>query len=495
MHPLDWDEEEVVTRDRRWPRGTGLDRVTPKAPRIEIVGLDEPADSRNRRALPLPRIAGLPVDPTEEAVDDQAETNVHQRLTTRAATALLVQIAAGEIAPGEVDIAVDVPLEDIDGVEQDEVEEIDAADLESAPGIEPAEVAAFELPVIGEEPDTAPCREDEGSDEDGDDLPGLFDDSYDAIELETRRTAAARLLLTPLPTRMPLTPPRLAVPPPRLATPPPPLLAPATPPPPPIDDHVEDDEHRAHAWQRIDAQEDEAIAALIEAAPHREPKPLLLLEGYADLPDTWSLPRALPPPSAPPRTSSFAPLARSVAPSGFPPPRRARRPRRLLRPIATMVVAALAAFGGWWLAPTGDTRVVVMTVPAAEPAADAPADAPAARPGEATAPQAAAPASPPAAPEPAAPTVGHLAISVETVGARLLLVHKSSRERRVLAGPWPSTLDLDFGDYEVVATRFGHRAAVLRVHLDAAEPDARITVALAPAPRARRQKLEDIYEP
>src|SRR5687767_15808473 len=54
--PLDWDDDEVITRDRRWPRGTGLDRVARRSPRIEIFGLDAPDEPRSRRALPLPRV-------------------------------------------------------------------------------------------------------------------------------------------------------------------------------------------------------------------------------------------------------------------------------------------------------------------------------------------------------------------------------------------------------------------------------------------------------
>jgi hypothetical protein len=87
---------------------------------------------------------------------------------------------------------------------------------------------------------------------------------------------------------------------------------------------------------------------------------------------------------------------------------------------------------------------------------------------------------------------GRLHIEVATAGARVV-IDQRGRARRGVDGPFPADVDLPPGDYDVVAVRVGHRPGLYAVRLDAKNPEQTVRVELVPAPIAPAAPV-DIYE-
>ena len=74
--------------------------------------------------------------------------------------------------------------------------------------------------------------------------------------------------------------------------------------------------------------------------------------------------------------------------------------------------------------------------------------------------------------------VAKLHVAAE-VGADVWLRGSRGPARR-LKGPWPRVLELEPGDYELIAARYGYRSIVRPLHFDAARPSYRVNLQLTP---------------
>jgi hypothetical protein len=84
------------------------------------------------------------------------------------------------------------------------------------------------------------------------------------------------------------------------------------------------------------------------------------------------------------------------------------------------------------------------------------------------------------------PLTPRLTLDVEPADASVALRKLNSRERITHAGDWPRTLDVEAGEWEVTAFRYGYRAVARKVKLKDGEQKVKITL---------RPEPEDIYWP
>lgn len=84
---------------------------------------------------------------------------------------------------------------------------------------------------------------------------------------------------------------------------------------------------------------------------------------------------------------------------------------------------------------------------------------------------------------------GRLEVSLTTDGAQVWLRAGGGPPRR-LSGPFPSVLELEPGDYEVVASRRGYRSVTRPVRIDAERAEQQLTIELQALDWARRDMWE-----
>lgn len=68
MDALEWDEEEIITRHRSWPEGTGLDRIHAR-PRVRVLGMQESVERHLGDPLPIVLHAVTSVEPPTRKMD------------------------------------------------------------------------------------------------------------------------------------------------------------------------------------------------------------------------------------------------------------------------------------------------------------------------------------------------------------------------------------------------------------------------------------------